>query len=261
MTTSLVLAGCAALLVNAGCGGPAPRADDGAPSAATPESEPVAPIAVVEDPAPVPAEQPPVPPLPERLGPGATRQQVQAAALELVDDEADRDELGDIEPTERAHHVTEVWWQAVQTARRGQPSQVPGLTVGEVAQQPPAPPLPALVDLDTTTADLARHAYLVALDERASGMLVDLDPALRQRYLVWAWTPLLEQEQARRRAALAEREARQAHLMREVVRHTRWQADIDAVERETARLVEIEQRKTIPVLSPEERAELDALRD
>ena len=64
--------------------------------------------------------------------------------------------------------------------------------------------MPELYNLSHTTADLEMPAYLVASEEYADDLLGNLSVDSRKIYLVWAWTPLLNELQARYQAAEAE---------------------------------------------------------
>lgn len=202
--------------------------------------------------------QPPAPPLPEPLL-TASREEIAAEAARVADREARGKRLGTLNAQQRALYLTHSWWQLARQHQRSQASTISGLTIGELEDQPGVPPLPEIFGLGTTSEDLAHHAYLVASEEAATDVIGDNAIASRQTYLVWAWEPLLAKRQARHAAALEERQARNDYQVKDARQKARWEADIAAHQRETERLIEIERHQTIPVLSDQERAELQAI--
>ncbi|MDA3961988.1 MAG: hypothetical protein PF961_14450 [Planctomycetota bacterium] len=205
------------------------------------------------------AQQPSLPALPGSFGPETTRDEVAMEARSVAAYELKRKQLGELTADQRVLFLEYKWWAQVREIQRSQASHIEGLTVGELEDQTAAPPLPAMFNLETTTADLSHHAFMVAREEKVSGVIGDLAVEPRQKYLVWAWSPLLEARKAKYRQALAERGARHDYQLKDAKRKAAWQHDIDAYLVETERMVEIEKRKTIPVLTPEEKAELDAI--
>ena len=203
--------------------------------------------------------QPEAPSLPGGFGVDTSIEEVEDRARRQAEREGRRGSLGELSVDKRARYLTHVWWQGVREIQRGQPSHIAGLTVGELEDQPAAPPLPAIFGLDSTSEDLAHHAFIVASEEHAAGIIGDNLIPSRQRYLVWAWEPLLAERQARARKALEERAARNEYQVADAQRKAQWEADQAAHRRETERLIELEKHKTIPVLTPEEKAELEAI--
>lgn len=205
------------------------------------------------------AAMPEAPALPSRFGVASTEDEVRAEAERVAERESKRKQLGDLSADKRALFLTHEWWQAVRTLQRGEPSRIPGLTQGELEDQPAVPPLPELFDLTHDAEDLRNHAFLLASEEFESGIIGENLIAGRTTYLVWAWTPLLEARQERYREALAERKVRHDYQVSDARREAEWEANLKEHRRETERLMVIERHKTIPVLTPEEQAELDSI--
>jgi len=144
------------------------------------------------------------------------------------------------------------------TQRMSKPRLMERLAVeGALASE--VPPLPELFDLTHDQEDLRHHAFILASEEFESGVIGENLVEGRVTYLVWAWTPLLQDRQARYQAALAERAARQDYQVADARREAEWEADLKEHRRETERLMMIERHTTIPVLTPEERAELESI--
>ena len=145
--------------------------------------------------------------------------------------------------------------------RQAQPSQVPGLTVGVFEAQPPFNrPLPDIFDDLTSSDDVLRHALLVAYEEHDQGLLADISPEQRARYIAWRWQPILEARQQRIRDTRQQREQRAAWQVEQAVTSTRWQQQQQEAERaHELRRLRTRHEKLVPVLSEEQRAELEFL--
>lgn len=257
---SIALVILASLLALAACGGKRSSSSPAAPAepvAEAPEAGgesgiPGLSVAEVE-------AQPEAPELPSRFGVGTSREEVVTEAERIAEREARRGTLGELGAETRAVYLTHVWWQGVREIQRSQASHIPGLTVGQLEDQPAAPPLPELFDLTSDSQDLRHHAFILACEEAETDVIGENLIDSRTRYLVWAWEPLLAERQARARAALDQRRARQDYQVADARQQAQWRRDIEAHRRETKRLIEIERHQTIPVLDAQERAELEAI--
>jgi len=262
-TIELLGLGAIAGLMLVGCGGSSSRSQAQAPDEPMVEEAP----AGADEASGIPGlsvadvrAMPEAPELPSRFDHTATIEEVEEGAREIAEREERRDQLAGVGVEKRAIFLAHTWWQEVRTLQRGQPSHIPGLTVGEVEDQPSVLELPALFDLRHTPEDLEPHAYITALEEDDAGLLgPELSVEARTTYLTWAWEPLLADRQARYRKALAEREAAADYRIEQAKRRAVFEAEQRALRREIELETERASRETIPVLSPEEEAELAAL--
>lgn len=205
------------------------------------------------------AAQPEVPDLPASITPTSQIEDVEAEAERLAEREASRGQLGELTAEKRRIYLVHVWGQALHQLRRGQPSHIAGLTIGEVEDQPPAPELAAMFDLRSTRSDLEHHAWIVAMEERDQGRLDGLPIDKRVIYLTWFWQKPLAERQAIRRAALERRRVRAEHEIEQARIFAEFEAGNRALERKYDRLQEIESMKHNPVLTPKQAAFLEAL--
>ena len=142
----------------------------------------------------------------------------------------------------------------MRTAQRAQPSEIPGLTVGDVEDQVAAPPLPQLFGIAHDAEDLRTHGLFVAYEERDAGVIGDMSVAIRALYLAWAWGPELEHRRELAQAALDEGAAAQAHRLERIRQGAQWQEEMEAHQRKMDALMLEAQYKTLTVLSDEDRA-------
>jgi hypothetical protein len=205
------------------------------------------------------AALPPPAPLPSKLDKTATPEAIQAEAERLAQREARAGGLGTGTAAQRTLQLAHAWNEAVQVLRRGEPSVVPGLTIGELEDQPPGPRLPALFDLRTTPSDLEHHAWIVAMEERDQKLAGELPIDKRVLFLVWYWQRPLAERQAIEQAWLDRNRVRAEHRIAVAAQLAQYERDEQALQ---ARYDEemIKVRMTYnPVLDPEQRAELDAM--
>lgn len=203
---------------------------------------------------------PPAPMLPQKLDHTATPEAIQDLAERTAKSEASKGQLGTISAEKRALFLAHMWGQEVFTMQRGQPSEIPGLTIGEIDMQPPVPTLPDLYDLIHTHDDLQPHALIVALEEFDAGYLpADLSTDARTIYLVWAWTPLFEERQARYQAAVDQRDAASAYRLEEAKRKGDWDRQHKTLRQETQIQLDASRTETIPILTPEQERELSRM--
>lgn len=202
---------------------------------------------------------PEVPELPGSIGPDASDADLQAAVDHQVDREDRRGLIETVGPEKRRIHLGWYWGQALHQLRRAQPSEVEGLTIGELEDQPPAPPLPEIFGSASTVEDLTRHARVVAMEERDQGVLGELEAAKRVTFLTWYWQEPLAARQAIVARAKAERQA--LHQMRlDYVTHVaEWDARNEAVEDEFAERIYDSKHTFNPVLKEGERAYLERI--
>lgn len=200
------------------------------------------------------ATLPPLPPLPGKLTKDATPEQIHAEAERLAQREA---RSGGFSAEHRTLHLVHGWTEAVNELRRGEPSVVPGLTIGELEDQPPGPALPAIFDLRTTSADLEHHAWIVAMHERDQQAMGDLAMDKRVVFLVWYWQKPLAERQAIEQAWLDRNAQRSAHKVATAEQLRKFKDDERALQAKyDDEMVKV--RMTFnPVLDPEQTAELN----
>ncbi|MHC5068619.1 MAG: hypothetical protein ACYTF0_08520 [Planctomycetota bacterium] len=197
-------------------------------ASATPAAD--APVAV--------ANMPPAPALPDRYDHTALREDIDAEALKVAGREVrSRDWDGQISLDERSAFVADSWWAAVVELQLAQPSEVPGLTVGQLRAQRAAP----------------------AFEEDHADLLGETTIEQRAIYLAWAWTPELEHRRELAQAAADERLAVQEKSLERARRSAEWRAEMIAHQRKMEALILAERAKSLSVLSDDERAELDRL--
>ena len=152
--------------------------------------------------------------------------------------------------------------QAAEAQRRAEASSVvPGLTVGQVEDQPQIrPPLPQTLDYLATDDDVVIQALLTARAEQAAGMLVgSCDLFVRQQYLLWLWEPELDVRKERARIAQQAHADRHKRLKEQVVRHNKWKAEQKRLDEINRQAIRKEANMDLPVLTVEQRRDLDAI--
>jgi len=205
------------------------------------------------------AAQPEAPELPSHFDSETRREEVEEAAARQAEREEDRGILADTSVEKRTAYLGHVWWQGVNTLRRGQPSKIEGLTVGEVEDQPTPRSLPEVFDQRHGKKDLEAHAWNVAMEERDQGLLGDLDIEARVTYLTWFWQKPLAERQAIINEALATRKARSEYEIKEAKRFGDFKRSTEELERRYDRKIELEQMRHNPVLTPRQSWRLDEM--
>lgn len=178
-----------------------------------------------------------------------------------ADQPLSRREQARLEREQRAAEARAAAAAQAEAERQAQPSQVPGLTVGVFEAQPPFTlPLPDIFDDLTSAEDVLRHALMVAQEEADMGLLADISPEQRARYIAWRWQPVLEARQQRIRDTRQQREQRAAWQVEQAVTSTRWRQQQQEAERaHELRRMRTRHERLVPVLTDEQRAELDFL--
>jgi hypothetical protein len=126
--------------------------------------------------------------------------------------------------------------------KKGAPAPVVAST------QPPAPPLPADVDLGTTDEELGAQALITAQEEVTAGNAGGVTIADRHRFIFEAWRPQMQDKQGLLRAIVAERKAEQKRQVSEAVRMAQHDKKLAKTDAELSEQVEAEKRKTVPIL-------------
>jgi hypothetical protein len=244
-----------AVLLIAACGSSRPAPETAAAPAPAPATASGIPGLSVEE----LAALPPPAPLPGKLDKNATAEAIQAEAERLAQREARSGALNGGSAAQRALQLAHAWNEAVQVLRRGEPSVVPGLTIGELEDQPPGPSLPAIFDLRTTPADLEHHAWIVAMEERDQKLSGELPLDKRVLFLVWFWQKPLAERQAIEQAWVDRNRVRAEHRIAVAAQLAQYERDEQALQdRYDAEMLKVRMTYN-PVLDAEQRAELDAM--
>jgi hypothetical protein len=124
--------------------------------------------------------------------------------------------------------------------RRAGRSAISGLTVGELEDMPPAPPLPTFVVQETTVAALQLHARLHAEAEATWCLPSTISVEQRVAYLMHAWQPGFEEVQARLAAIENGRHLLNQRYMKRMDEQTAWREQREVLDREWQRRLELE---------------------
>lgn len=135
---------------------------------------------------------------------------------------------------------------------RKRPSEIPGLTKGQVEDMPDVPALPSLFGLYNTEAQLEAHAMIMAREDVQNG-IADLY-TIEQRYFFirFLWMDEWEMRKNMLQGVINEQGAYAERLRYDAARNAAWaraqRERKSAREEELARI----ERDELPVLTPEE---------
>jgi hypothetical protein len=131
-----------------------------------------------------------------------------------------------------------------------------GLTVGEVEDMPPVPPLPEEFGRDASQDQLQAHSYLVAREEVANGYAPWVSVPARQRYLLSVWSQRLEDRKQRLAIVAQERASLHEAITRNAVSASQWRRQNREIQERYDEMIRRERLQLYQALTDAERFEL-----
>ena len=136
---------------------------------------------------------------------------------------------------------------------RKKPSEIPGLTAGQLEDMPEVPELPRIFGLNATQEQLDAHAMIMAREDVQSGRADLVTIEQRYTYIRYVWTRDWQDRKALYSSVIDDQGNYAKRLRRSAALDAAWERSY--VEREDQHkrdMVRIE-RDELPVLTPEER--------